>query len=50
MIFVGDGLSDVEAAEVADVVYAKDILLVEARERGIEAREYENLHDVYRDL
>ena len=50
VIFIGDGLSDVEAAGAADVVYAKDILLVEARTRGIEARVYENLHEVYRDL
>ena len=50
VIFVGDGLSDVEAAEVADVVYAKDILLEVSRERGIEAREFEDLFDVYQDL
>lgn len=50
VIFVGDGLSDVEAAEIADVVYAKDVLLEISRERGIEAREFENLFDVYQDL
>jgi 2-hydroxy-3-keto-5-methylthiopentenyl-1-phosphate phosphatase len=50
VIFVGDGLGDVEAAEVADVVYAKDVLLREARARGIDVLEFENLHDVYRDL
>lgn len=50
VVFVGDGLSDVEAAEVADVVYAKDVLLREARERGIGFREFEELQDVYRDL
>lgn len=50
VIFVGDGLSDVEAAEIADVVYAKDVLLEITRERGIEAREFEDLFDVYQDL
>jgi len=50
VIFVGDGLSDVEAAEIADVVYAKDVLLEISRERGIEAREFEDLFDVYQDL
>jgi len=50
VIFVGDGLSDVEAAETADVVYAKDVLLEISRERGIEAREFEDLFDVYQDL
>lgn len=50
VIFIGDGLSDVEAAQVADVVYAKDILLAEMRARGIPAIEYENLGDVVRAL
>jgi len=50
VVFVGDGLSDVEAVEVADVVYAKDVLLREARERGIVVREFDELNDVYRDL
>lgn len=50
VVFVGDGLSDIEAAEVADVVYAKDVLLREARERGIGVREFEELQDVHRGL
>lgn len=50
VIFIGDGLTDVEAAEVADVIYAKDVLLFEAEERGIEVRKFENMHDIYRDL
>ena len=50
VVFIGDGLSDVEAAGVADVVYAKDVLLEQARERGIEVREFRELNDVYRDL
>jgi 2-hydroxy-3-keto-5-methylthiopentenyl-1-phosphate phosphatase len=50
VIFVGDGLTDVEAAQVADVVYAKDVLLLEMRARGLEARQYVDLHDVVRDM
>ena len=50
VIFIGDGLTDVEAAEVADVVYAKDVLLSEAGERGIKVRQFETMHDIYRDL
>jgi 2,3-diketo-5-methylthio-1-phosphopentane phosphatase len=50
VIFIGDGLTDVEAAEVADVIYAKDVLLYEAGERGIQAQQFENMHDIYREL
>ena len=48
--FIGDGLSDIEAASAADIVYAKDILLQEAEERGIVVREFGNLRDIYKDL
>jgi 2,3-diketo-5-methylthio-1-phosphopentane phosphatase len=50
VVFVGDGLSDVEAAGVADIVYAKDILLQEMRARGISVKEFQDLHDIYKDL
>ena len=50
VIFIGDGITDVEAAEAADVVYAKDVLLYEAEKRGIRARQFENMRDIYRDL
>lgn len=50
VVFVGDGLSDVEAAEVANVVYAKDVLLQETRARGIAVKEFQDLHDIFRDL
>ncbi len=50
VVFVGDGLSDVDAAGVADIVYAKDILLQETIARGIVVKEFHDLHDVYKDL
>jgi 2-hydroxy-3-keto-5-methylthiopentenyl-1-phosphate phosphatase len=50
VVFIGDGLSDVEAAGVADVVYAKDVLLQQARKRGFTVQEYKDLNDVLLDL
>lgn len=48
VIFIGDGLSDRQAAEVADEVYAKHSLTEYCREQGIAHREYETLADVCR--
>ncbi len=45
-VFVGDGLSDRCAAPLADVVYAKDDLLVHCRARGIAARPFATFADV----
>lgn len=48
VIFIGDGLSDRQAAEVADEVYAKHSLTEYCREQGIAHREYGTLADVRR--
>ena len=48
VIFIGDGLSDRQAAEVADEVYAKHSLTDYCREQGIDHREYLTLADVQR--
>ncbi len=48
VIFIGDGLSDRQAAEVADEVYAKHSLTEYCREQAIAHREYETLADVRR--
>lgn len=50
VVFVGDGLSDLEAAETADTVYAKDVLLQKAKLLGIDVREYQDLSQVVQDL
>ena len=50
VIFIGDGLSDQEVLGVADEVYAKDVLLEFAVERGVAVRSFENLMDVVEDL
>jgi 2-hydroxy-3-keto-5-methylthiopentenyl-1-phosphate phosphatase len=43
---IGDGLTDIEAAEVADIVYARDRLLEYCRERGIEAVAFSGFADL----
>jgi 2-hydroxy-3-keto-5-methylthiopentenyl-1-phosphate phosphatase len=50
VIFVGDGLSDRFAVEVADIVFAKNELLAYCRERGIACRPFETFGDVQKEL
>jgi 2-hydroxy-3-keto-5-methylthiopentenyl-1-phosphate phosphatase len=50
VVFIGDGLSDVEAVGVADVLYAKGSLLRHCREHGVAAIEYLTLSDVIAGL
>jgi 2,3-diketo-5-methylthio-1-phosphopentane phosphatase len=50
VVFIGDGLSDQEVLGVADVVYAKGVLMEFAREKGIAARPFNRLIDVVQDL
>jgi 2,3-diketo-5-methylthio-1-phosphopentane phosphatase len=49
-IYVGDGLSDVCPALVADVLYAKDSLAREMAARGVPFRGFATLEDVLRDV
>lgn len=49
-IFIGDGFSDRQAAEVADEVFAKYSLTDYCRERRIDFHEYQTLADVQRKL
>ncbi len=46
VVFVGDGLTDIEAVEVADIVYARDKLLQYCRERGIDAVSFSGFADL----
>jgi len=46
VIFVGDGMSDRFAVEVADVVFAKRHLLAHCRENGIACHPFETFKDV----
>ena len=50
VLFIGDGLSDVEVLQVADQIYAKDVLLQHARQDGADVREFNTLGEVYSDL
>jgi 2,3-diketo-5-methylthio-1-phosphopentane phosphatase len=46
VVFIGDGLTDIEAAPLADLVYAKDGLLAHCRREGIPALAFSSLRDV----
>ncbi len=50
VIFVGDGMSDRFAVEVADVVFAKRHLLAHCRENGIACHPFETFKDVQATL
>ncbi len=49
-IFIGDGLSDLAAAEAADEVFAKHSLAEYCRNRGINCREYQTFDEILKDL
>lgn len=50
VVFIGDGLSDREAAEVADEVFAKHTLAEYCSDRGINCHEYLNFKDILEHL
>lgn len=50
VIFIGDGLSDRFAAQVADVVFAKRQLLAHCRANDIRCRSFETFADIEREL
>jgi len=50
VVFVGDGMSDRFAIEVADVVFAKRHLLAHCRENGIECHPFDTFKDVQTTL
>jgi 2-hydroxy-3-keto-5-methylthiopentenyl-1-phosphate phosphatase len=50
VIFIGDGLSDRFAVEVADVVFAKHELLAYCCTRGLACRAFETFGDVQKEL
>jgi 2,3-diketo-5-methylthio-1-phosphopentane phosphatase len=50
VVFIGDGLSDQEVLGVADVVYAKDVLLEYAMEIGEQVKPFTSIEDVVEDL
>lgn len=47
VIYAGDGPPDVEAAKIADIVFAKKILLSKCQELGITTQKFENFHNIY---
>jgi 2-hydroxy-3-keto-5-methylthiopentenyl-1-phosphate phosphatase len=50
VIFIGDGLSDRFAVEVADLVFAKNELLAYCHEHGVACRPFETFSEVQREL
>ncbi len=50
VVFIGDGVSDFEAVQVADIVYARDVLLDYTKDHRIQAREFSDMGDIIGDL
>jgi 2,3-diketo-5-methylthio-1-phosphopentane phosphatase len=50
VVFIGDGLSDQAAAEVADQVFAKHSLAEYCRARGIECHEFQTFTEILAQL
>lgn len=46
VIFIGDGLSDIEAVPVADLTYARDELLDYCRQKNIPATSFSDMRDL----
>ncbi len=46
VVFIGDGVSDFEAVQVADIVYARDVLLDYTKVHGIQARKFSDMGDI----
>jgi 2,3-diketo-5-methylthio-1-phosphopentane phosphatase len=47
VIFAGDGPPDFEPAKIADVVFARKMLLEECRKAGIKTEKFNNFADIY---
>ena len=45
-IYAGDGKPDFTSAQIADVVFAKDLLLELCKEKDIEAKTFNNFNDI----
>lgn len=45
-VVIGDGVTDLQAAKLADLVIARDLLVVKCREAGIPYEPFETFHDV----
>ncbi len=50
VIFIGDGVNDLEAAKVADFVFARDRLLESMLDQGMKAEEFEDFFEVQRKI
>ncbi len=50
VVYCGDGMPDVAAAAIADVVFARKMLLLQCRQLNIPAEELTDFNQVYRFL
>lgn len=46
IIFAGDGLPDIEPAQISDIVFARKVLLQKCEEAGIKTRKFDNFGDI----
>ncbi|MCL6549103.1 MAG: MtnX-like HAD-IB family phosphatase [Alicyclobacillus sp.] len=49
-VVIGDGVTDMQAAQLADWVFARDQLLAECRRTGLAHTPFETFHDIVREL
>ncbi|MCL2008169.1 MAG: MtnX-like HAD-IB family phosphatase [Treponema sp.] len=47
VIFAGDGPPDIESARIADIVFAKKILLEKCKAEGIKTQNFSSFKDIY---
>lgn len=50
VVFAGDGPPDIAPARIADIVFAKKILLEKCREEGIKTKPFNDYKDIFRYL
>lgn len=50
IIMIGDSVTDVEAAKLSDLCFARDYLLNECRERNLNYLPYQDFYEIRKDI